>query len=162
MSSTFFYLLKATSTMSCISKLEIKSLKSISISSRNCNLILFVFENYVDIIIETLRRIEILKFIKEIKEKKIKINISHNFAPKKKTGDSDTINLKKTKIIRGTPNFENAQKVGILSKYQENFFINKFHERLVVLCDLGLMYFEENEKIPKVLITIIGTTIKLV
>ena len=162
MSSTFFYLLKATSTMSCISKLEIKSLKSISISSRNCNLILFVFENSVDIIIETLRRIEILKFIKEIKEKKIKINISHNFAPKKKTGDSDTINLKKTKIIRGTPNFENAQKVGILSKYQENFFINKFHERLVVLCDLGLMYFEENEKSPKVLIPIIGTTIKFV
>ena len=50
--------------------------------------------------------------------------------------------------------------MGILYKYQENFFSASFHERLVVLCCLGLMYFEENEKCPKVIIPIIGTTIK--
>ena len=157
-SSSFFYLLKATITMPCITKLDIKSLNSIFISSRNCNLIYFAFENSVDIIIETYRRLEILKFIKGIKEKNIKINISHNFAPKK----SDVINLKKTKIFKYTPNFENAIKLGILYKFQENFFINKFHERLVALCGLGLMYFEENDKCPKAVIPIIGSTIKFV
>ena len=50
--------------------------------------------------------------------------------------------------------------MGILWKYQENFFSAKFQEKLVVLCCLGLMYFEENEKYPKVIIPIIGTTIK--
>jgi hypothetical protein len=160
-SELFYYLLKSNTQMTCISKINNKSLKSISISSRNCNLIHFVFDKDGDIIIETYRRMEILKYIKEIiKEKPIKINISHNLTTKKKHGENESINLKKIKVLTYTPNFENAQKIGILFKYQENFFSSKFQEKLVVLCDLGLLYFEENEKIPKVIIPIIGTTIK--
>ena len=154
-SASFFYFLKDNTQMTCIYKLNNKSLKSISISSRNCNLIILSFEKNEDIIIETYRRIEILRFIKEnINIKNIKINISHNF---KKNGDNE---LKKTKIFNFTPNFENAQKIGILCKYQENFFCSTFQEKLVVLCCLGLMYFDENEKAPKVIIPIIGTNIK--
>ena len=154
-SASFFYFLKDNTQMTCIYKLNNKSLKSISISSRNCNLIILSFEKNEDIIIETYRRIEILRFIKEnINIKNIKINISHNF---KKNGDNE---LKKTKIFNFTPNFENAQKIGILCKYQENFFCSTFQEKFVVLCCLGLMYFDENEKAPKVIIPIIGTNIK--
>ena len=160
-SATFIYLLKANPQMTFISKVNIKSLKTISISSRNCNLILFSFEKASDIFIETYRRIELLTFIKEnFKENNIKIHISHSFTIKKKHGDNDSNNLKKNKIFTYTPNFENAQKLGILWKYQENFFSAKFQEKLVVLCCLGLMYFEENERCPKVIIPIIGTTIK--
>ena len=145
--------------MEVIAQVSISMLENITISSRNCNLIQFTFEKGRDFIIETLRRCEILKFLKEkIQEKGIKINIAHNFVFKKRNGENEIINLKK--FYTYTPNFENALKIGILYKYQENFFSSKFHEKLVVLCCLGLMYFEENEKSPKVIIPIIGTTIK--
>ena len=61
-----------------------------------------------------------------------------------------------------TPNFENAQKIGILLKYQENIFSASFHKKLVVLCSLGLIYFNDNYKTPKAIIPIIGTTIKAI
>ena len=161
MSESYLYLLKANSKLTFISKTNNKLIKSVSISSRNCNLILFTFEKASDIIIETYRRMEILKFIKDVlNEKKIKINISHNSAIIKKYGENDSTNLKKAKIITYSPNFENAQKFGILYKYHEYFFSAKFTEKLVVLCCLGLIYFEENERIPKAIIPIIGTSIK--
>ena len=158
-SNFFFYVLKSNIQMDVISQVSISTLENITISSRNCNLIHFTFEKGKDFIIETLRRFEILKFLKDIiKEKGIKINIAHNFAIKKRNGENEIINLKK--FFTYTPNFENAQKMGILYKYQENFFSSKFHEKLVVLCCLGLMYFEENEKSPKAIIPIMGTMIK--
>ena len=159
-SSSLIYILKSITQKTCLSKVSLKSLKSISISSRNCNLILFSFDKAANIFIETYRRFEVLRFMKEEIEKNVKINISHSFDINKKVGENDSINSKKSKIFINTPNFENAQKIGILYKYQENFFSASFHERLVVLCCLGLMYFEENEKCPKVIIPIIGTTIK--
>ena len=158
-SGSYIYLLKSNSKLDYISKINIKLLNAISISSRNCNLIIFNFEKNPDIIIETYRRIEILKFIKDIlNEKTVKINISHNYS-KKKPGEIDS---KIAKIIAFTPNYENAQKFGTLYKYQDNFFSAKFQEKFVVLCCLGLMYFDENEKTPKAIIPIIGTTIKFV
>ena len=158
-SNFFFIVLKSNPQMEVIAQISISMLENITISSRNCNLIQFTFEKGRDFIIETLRRCEILKFLKEkIQEKGIKINIAHNFVFKKRNGENEIINLKK--FYTYTPNFENALKIGILYKYQENFFSSKFHEKLVVLCCLGLMYFEENEKSPKVIIPIIGTTIK--
>ena len=158
-SNSFFYVLKSNLQMEVIAQVSISMLENITISSRNCNLIHFAFEKGRDFIIETLRRCEILKFLKDkIQEKEIKINIAHNFVIKKRNGENEIINLKK--YFAYTPNYENAIKIGILLKYQENFFSSKFHEKLVVLCCLGLMYFEENEKSPKVIIPIIGTTIK--
>ena len=160
-SSLYFYFLKQNTQMTCISKANINSLETISLSSRNCNLVHFSFQKGTDFIVETFRRMEILRFLKDtIKKKKIKINVSHNFIIKKKNGETETINFKK--LFSYTPNFENTYKIGILFKYQENFFSSRFHERLVVLCSIGLMYFEENEKIPKIIIPIIGTTIKYI
>ena len=158
-SNIFFYVLKSNPQMEVVSALRISILENITISSRNCNLIHFTFERGRDFIIETLRRYEILKFLKDkIKEKGLKINIAHNFVIKKRNGESEIVNLKK--LFSYTPNFENAIKIGILYKYQENFFTAKFHEKLVVLCSIGLMYFEENEKSPKAIIPIIGTSIR--
>ena len=155
-SDSFFYFLKPSIHMTCISKYSNKSLSSIYISSRNFNLILFCFDKSQDIIIETYRRYDLLRFIKEKINKQVNINISHNFLSNRRHAETESI----IKKLSFTPNFESAQKLGILYKYQENFFSAKFHERLVVLCCLGLMYFEENEKSPKVIIPIIGTSIK--
>lgn len=158
-SNFFFYVLKSNPQMEVISQVSISMLENITISSRNCNLIHFAFEKGRDFIIETLRRCEILKFLKDkIQEKGTKINLAHSFVIRKRNGENEIINLKK--YFTYTPNLENALKIGVLYKYQENFFSSKFHEKLVVLCCLGLMYFEENEKSPKAIIPIIGTTIK--
>ena len=83
-SSSFLYLLKSNSYMACISKINLKWLTLNSISSRNCNLILFTFNKASDIFFETFWRIEILTFIKEVINKNIKINISHIVVLRKK------------------------------------------------------------------------------
>ena len=155
-SDSFFYFFKPNIQITYKSKYNNKNLSSIYISSRNCNLVLFSFDKSQDLIIETYRRYDLLRFIKENINTKININISHSFLSNRRHSETESI-LKK---IPYTPNFENAEKFGILYKYQENFFSAKFHERLVVLCCIGLMYFEENEKGPKVIIPIIGSTIK--
>ncbi len=54
------------------------------------------------------------------------------------------------------------KKIWFLLKYQENIFSPSFHKKLVVLCSLGLLYFDDNFKAPKDIIPIIGTTIKLI
>ena len=132
-----FYFLKPD-TLECISRLNIKLLESIAISSNNFNLIHLSFSNGTDIIIESFQRMEILIFIqKAISKKKleneIKINACNKFYFRKKTGRKDIILTFKNKMFSLTPNFENAQKIGILLKYQENIFSASFHKKLVVL-----------------------------
>ena len=48
----------------------------------------------------------------------------------------------------------------MLLKYEENIFSSSFHKRLVVLCSIGLLYFNDNYRHPKIIIPIIGTSIK--
>lgn len=73
-----------------------------------------------------------------------------------------TINVLKEKIFHITPNLENAQKMGYLSKYNDTFFSNSFTEKYVVLTNIGLIYFDEASKPPKGIFPIIGTKIKAV
>ena len=159
-----FYFLKPDS-LECILIMNIKLLESITISSNNFNLIHLSFKNRTDIIIESFQRMEILIFVqkaisKRKLENEIKINTCNKFYFRKKTGKKDTILTFKNKMFSLTPNFENAQKIGVLLKYQENIFSASFHKKLVVLCSLGLLYFNDNYKTPKAIIPIIGTSIK--
>ena len=159
-----FYFLKPDS-LECIFKFSIKSLESIIISSNNFNLMQISFKNEADVIIESFIRMEILIFLqKAISKKKleneIKIETCNKFYFRKKTGKKETILTFKNKMFSLTPNFENAQKIGILLKYQETIFSASFHKKLVVLCSLGLLYFNDNYKAPKAIIPIIGTSIK--
>ena len=159
-----FFFLKPDS-LDKILTINLNKLESISISSNNCNLLLLSFKESIDIIIESFQRMEILIFLQKVLakrklEKDIKINSTNKFYFRKKNGKKDIILTFKNKKFNLTPNFENAKKIGILLKYQENIFSGSFHKKLVVLCSLGLLYFEDNYKIPKAIIPIIGTTIK--
>ena len=56
------------------------------------------------------------------------------------------------------PNFENAQKLGYIDKYNKGFFTSRFKEKFVVLTDIGLLYFDDpNDKKPEMLIPIFGS-----
>ena len=62
-----------------------------------------------------------------------------------------------------TTNFENAWKIGYLEKYHKGLFGYKFNEKFVVLTDIGLLYFDDQELIhPKIIIPIFGSDFKRV
>ena len=162
--SQSFYFLKKES-LECLLRVNLKLLETIMISSNNFNLLLLSFKPNTDIIIESYQRIQILMFLKKViikrnLENQIKITSSNKFVLRKSNGRKDTILTFKNKIFNLTPNFENSQKIGILLKYQENIFSASFHEKLVVLCPVGLIYFHDNYRTPKEIIPIIGTNIK--
>ena len=157
------YFLKPDS-LECIKRLNIKLLENITISSNNFNLLLLSFKGGTDIIIESFQRMHILSFLQKAinernLEKEIKMRNSNKFFIRKKNR-KDTILTYNNKMFNLTPNFENAQKIGILLKYQENIFNASFHKKLVILCSVGLIYFSDNYKTPKEIIPIIGTSVK--
>ena len=162
-----FYFLKNDESYECILKLNIKSLESIIISTKHFNLFQLSFIGRIDIILESYQRIDILTFLQKLIEKgkfnkNLKISSSNDFHFHKKNGTLEKIPTLKNKIFLFTPNFENAQKIGVLLKYKENIFSGSFHEKLIVLSSIGLMYFDENSKIPKDIIPVIGTIIKFI
>ena len=159
-----FYFLN-TDSLECILRINLKQLEFITISSNNFNLLLLSFKGSTDIIIESFQRIQILFFLKKVISKRnldnqIKISSSNKFCLRKRNGRKDTILTFKNKMFSLTANFENSQKIGVLLKYQENIFSATFTKKLVVLCSIGLVYFNDNFRIPKEIIPIIGTTIK--
>ena len=162
-----FYFLKSSESLNCFLRLNNKFLESITVSSKNFNLLLLSFNEGTDIIIETFQRIEILRFLQNIIDKKkfskeLKISSSNNFFLHKKNRTLEKVSTIKNKLFLITPNFENAQKFGVLLKYKETIFSASFQEKLIVLCSIGLMYFDENSNSPKDIIPIVGTTIKFI
>jgi len=162
-----FYFLKPDS-LELIIRINIKLLETILISTNNFNLLQLSFKDNTDIIIESLQRMEILIFlqkamVKRNLEKEIQLIMSNKFYFRKKNGKNDSILTFKNKMFNLTPNFENAQKIGELLKYQENIFSASFHKKLIVLCSIGLIIFNDNNyKSPRNIIPIIGTSIKLI
>jgi hypothetical protein len=88
---------------------------------------------------------------------KLKFKYSDNFTIKRGGGYSNII-VNQANNFLIAPNFENAQKMGYLDKLSGGFF-TRFHEKLVVLTNIGLLYFDDPAKPPKKLIPIIGSLI---
>jgi hypothetical protein len=88
---------------------------------------------------------------------KLKFKYSDNFKIKRNNTISNII-VNQANNFFIAPNFENAQKLGYLSKLSGRFFTN-FNEKLVVLTNVGLLYFDDPNKPPKKLIPIIGSDI---
>ena len=162
-----FYFLKSSENFECILKLNAYSLISITVSKKHFNLVQLLFEEGTNIMIETHQRIEMLRFIQNIISKgiilkELKINASNYFLVNKKNGEQEKIHTIKNNLFSLTPNFENAQKIGILLKYKSGFFSSYFQEKLFVLCSIGLIIFDDDYKTPRNIIPIIGTTIKFI
>lgn len=158
------YILKNDSEFTCVLKEDQDNLQKVIISLKNFNMLYLSFNSHQDVVIESFRRIQILSFLKlvhsKFKFKELNILTSNNFKIRTSENIYENIFIKKNKLFPLTPNFENALKMGILMKYQQNFFRAFFQEKLVILSLLGLMYFDEADKVPKMLIPLIGTSVK--
>ena len=135
-----------------------------TLSSINCNIIVFHFMTSNDLVFMTLRRPELISyFIKTEKNvKKGKNEIKFRYADEfniKKDGDYYTQKIKSS-MNSTTFNFQTAIKLGYLIKINEGYLFTKYHEKLVVLTEFGLFYFDNPTVAPKKLVSIIGAEIK--
>ena len=165
--SQCFYILDDSNEMKNILRISHQLLSNLSINKHFFNHILISFNEGSFIIIEIFSRIHLLEYLKDLYErynyKKIHINFCDSFNIKLKNNIVYTYELKNKKDILFTPNFENAKKIGILFKYQENFFSAYFQEKIVVLTSIGLIVFDKNNfNKPQMIIPIIGSGIKAI
>ena len=165
--SQCFYILDDSNEMKNILRISHQLLSNLSINKHFFNHILISFNEGSFIIIEIFSRIHLLEYLKDLYErynyKKIHINFCDSFNIKLKNNIVYTYELKNKKDILFTPNFENAKKIGILFKYQENFFSAYFQEKIVVLISIGLIVFDKNNfNKPQMIIPIIGSGIKAI
>lgn len=88
---------------------------------------------------------------------KLRFKYSDNFKIKRNNTYSNIV-VDQANNYFIAPNFDGAQKLGYLSKLQGRIF-TKFVEKLVVLTNVGLLYFDDPNKPPKKLIPLIGSEI---
>jgi hypothetical protein len=112
-----------------------------------------------NIILLTLRRMDLLKFIKEqyIQSKKpIRITYEDTFKIRIK-GKIQELSVK-DKIFSTLSNLDGAIKIGYLQKMNQLIF-KTFNEKLVALTSIGLIVFNDPHKPPERLYPIIGSQI---
>lgn len=154
-------------TYAVTKRIRLKNLKKLTISNKNCNLLVFHFDDEVnnDLILEILRRIELLFYFRDLYKfkgySKLQIKIANKFKIKKNfqyVNMQVSNNLSKKFLI--TPNFENAIKIGYLYQYKQGLFKPTLKERLLVLTGVGLLIFDQPNEAPKAIVAIIGNEIK--
>ena len=107
-----------------------------------------------NILIETLRRMDLLSYLKETyRNKKTLITIKfQDYFEVKIKGKTQKI-LVKDKIFSNLSNFDGAQKIGYLFVYIGTYIVPIFKEKLFVLTSIGLIMFDEPSSPPSKLYT---------
>ena len=139
-------------------------LTKITLCSINCNIIVLHFITGNDLVFLTLRRPELISyFINKEKdnEKKEKNDIKFIYANEFNIKNDGDYYFQKIKSAMNstTFNFQNAIKLGYLIKINEGYIFNQYHEKLVVLTEFGIFYFNNPTAAPKKLISLIGAKI---
>ena len=134
-----------------------------TLSSINYNIIVFHFVTGNDLVLMALRRPELISYIINTQKNifKKKYDITFKYADEfniKKDGEYYTQKIK-TSLNSTSFNFQTAIKMGYLIKINEGYIFTQYHEKLVVLTDFGLFYFESPIVSPKRLVSIIGAQI---
>lgn len=111
--------------------------------------------------LEILRRIELLYYFRDLYKikslGKLRLRYSDNFKIQQ-GGILKSITIDQSNKLFITPNFENAQKLAYIEKLCGGFF-QRFKDKLVVLSNIGLMYFNDPKEPPRQLIPIVGSKI---
>ena len=136
-------------------------LKKFTISNLNCNMIAFHFSKGDDLVIEILRRLELLYYFRDLYHFKNFGKIGFKFSNEfniKKDGRYFTmkVNVSDSAVAQS---FQNAIKLDYLYKMRSGMFSYSFVEKLVVLTNVGLLYFDDPTKPPRKLIAIVGSEI---
>ena len=136
---------------------------SFQISNRNTNVLLFEIKNDDNILIQSLRRMDLLIYLrKHFRNEKcfVKLKYDDYFVVTKK-GKQHKYHVK-DKIFANLSNFDGALKIGYLLKHKSKLIKigNNFKEKLFALTSIGLLMFDEPTSPPKKLFPIIGSTIE--
>ena len=134
---------------------------SFQISNKNINILMFQIKDGDNILIETLRRMDLLNYLREIyrtNKNLIKIKYEDKFDIKVK-GKTTTV-LVKDKIFSNLSNFDGAQKIGYLFVYYGTYIVPIFKEKFFILTSIGLIMFDEPSSPPSKLYPIIGSSIQ--
>ena len=136
-------------------------LKKFTISNLNCNMIAFHFSKGDDLVIEILRRLELLYYFRDLYHFKNFGKIGFKFSNEfniKKDGRYFTmkVNVSDSAVAQS---FQNAIKLDYLYKMRSGMFSYSFVEKLVVLTNVGLLYFDDPTKPPRKLVAIVGSEI---
>ena len=134
-------------------------INKIAISNQNMNILCFIKNDGQNILLLTLRRMDLLYYLRDNyrkSNKPLKISYEDEF---KVTIKNRICTLRvKDKIFTTLSNFDGAIKIGYLLKLNPIFF-KVFSQRLVVLTSIGLIVFDDPTKPPERLYPIIGSTI---
>ena len=138
-----------------------ENILSFQISNKNVNIIMFQIHGGDNILIETLRRMDLLSYLREFyrtNKSLIKIKYEDKFDVKIK-GKITTI-LVKDKVFSNLSNFDGAQKIGYLFLYKGTYIRPIFKEKLFILTSIGLLMFDEPNSDPSKLYPVIGSTVE--
>ena len=140
-----------------------KNIKNIVISNKNLNILVFQIENSSNILLQTLRRIDLLFYLRDYyrkSEKPIAFKYEDKFDIRLK-GKMFTLSVK-DKIFTTLSNFDGALKIGYLMKLNPFMFTSYFSQRLVVLTSIGLIVFDDPTSPPEKLYPVIGSHVNKV
>ena len=140
-------------------------INKIAISNQNLNILAFIKNDGVNILLLTLRRMDLLYYLRDYYRKSIKIPLRFTYQDeyKVKIKGKDCNLSVKDKIFTTLSNFDGAIKIGYLQKLNPHLkHFKLFNQRLVVLSSIGLIVFDDPTKPPERLYPIIGSEIKQV
>ena len=135
-----------------------ENILSFQITNKNVNIVMFQVHKGDNILIQTLRRMDLLSYLREHYRNKnslIKIKYEDQFEVNIK--GKNTIILVKDKIFSELSNFDGAQKIGYLFLYKGKYIVNIFKEKFFILTSIGLIMFDDPSSPPSKLYPIIGS-----
>ena len=143
-------------------KINRNEINRIAISNQNLNILALILnKNEENIIILTLRRMDLLYYLRDFyrkSEKPLRFVYQDNFNINIK-GKNTQLSAK-DKTFTTLSNFDGAIKIGYLQK--KSFLFKSFNQRLVVLTSIGLIVFDDPTKPPERLYPIINSQISKV
>ena len=139
-----------------------ENINTLLIPKKNISTIVFTFKyKHGDpLILATVRRIGLLYYIKEYIRPNVKITYKYP-----KEDEKIIISLNNKILAFNLPNkpilsFDGAIKIGYLFRKERATFFQRYCEKIAILTSIGLLIFENNLVLPKLIIPIIGSTIK--
>ena len=137
-----------------------ENILSFQISNKNFNIIMFQIRGGNNILIQTLRRMDLLSYLRDnYRNGKSLVKIKYE--------DKFEINIKgkmthilvQDKIFSELSNFDGAQKIGYLFVKKE-YIVTFFSEKFFILTSIGLIMFDDPSSPPSKLYPIIGSKIE--